>query len=234
MGVKEKIINFGYKVLNSRYFSRLFSSYRVTWELAGLTKSTARDAVLRGVKNEEEFWLSGKEVAERLKEFINENSIVLDVGCGMGRAEKWLASYCKEIHGVDVSGRMISFARKNIKAENAFFHRNNGRDLSIFPDNKFDFVFSLLTLQHLEKEDAYIKEIYRVLKPGGRAYLQFPNFLSDEVFKWFVDYAERGSRHIARVRGYTVPEVEKMMNSIGSKDLEIKVEGDDIIAIWKK
>jgi len=36
------------------------------------------------------------------------------------------------------------------------------------------------------------------------------------------------------VRGYTVPEVEKMMNSIGSKDLEIKVEGDDIIAIWKK
>jgi len=155
--MKEKIINLGYKILNSRYFSKLFGSYKTTWELAGITKSTAMDAVLRGVKNEEEFWLSGKEEVEKLRNFINKDSIVLDVGCGMGRIEQFLAEYCKEIHGVDVSGRMIRFAKKNLKGhKNVFFHKNNGRDLSIFPDNTFDFVFSIITLQHLEKEDAYI------------------------------------------------------------------------------
>jgi hypothetical protein len=69
----------------------------------------------------------------------------------------------------------------------------------------------------------------------GKVYLQFPNFMSDEVFGWFVNYVKQRSRqHIARVRGYTVPEVDKMMNGIGFKDLEIRVEGEDIIAIGTK
>ena len=65
-------------------------------------------------------------------------------------------------------------------------------------------------------------------------YLQFPNFLSDEVFKRFVNYAKKGGRHIARVRGYTMPEVEKIMSSVGLVDLEIRLEEDDIIAIGRK
>lgn len=156
--MKEKIINLGYKILNSRYFSKLFCSYKTTWELAGITKSTAMDAVLRGVKNEEEFWLSGKEEAKKLRNFINKDSVALDVGCGIGRIEKFLAEYCKEIHGVDISGRMIKLARKNLRDyKNVFFYKNNGKDLSIFPDDKFNFVFSIITLlQHMEKEDVYI------------------------------------------------------------------------------
>ena len=235
--MKQKIIDLGYKILNSRYFSKLFGSYKTTWELAGITKSTAMDAVLRGVKNEEDFWLSGKKQAEKLKDFVDKDSVVLNLGCGMGRIEKSLAGYCKEIYGVDVSGRMIRFARNSLRDyKNAFFYKNNGKDLSIFPADKFDFVFSIITLQHLEKEDAYIylSEMYRVLKPSGKAYIQFPNFLSDEVFGWFVDYTKHRSRHTARVRGYTVPEVGKMMSSAGFEDNKIMVEGADIIAIGTK
>jgi ubiquinone/menaquinone biosynthesis C-methylase UbiE len=155
--MRKKLINLGYKILNSRLFSRLFSSYKLTWELAGMTKSTAMDAVLYEVRNELEFWSSGGKDAEELKKFINKDSIVLDVGCGMGRVEKFLASYCKEIHCVDVSSRMIKLAKKNLRNyRNVFFYVNNGKDLRIFPDNMFDFVFSIRTLQHLEKEDAYI------------------------------------------------------------------------------
>lgn len=88
--------------------------------------------------------------------FVNRNSVVLDVGCGIGRVERYLAPYCKEIFGVDISRRMIKIAKKNRRHRNVHFIKNNGRDLSIFENNKFDFIFSILVLQHLEKEDAYI------------------------------------------------------------------------------
>jgi ubiquinone/menaquinone biosynthesis C-methylase UbiE len=115
------------------------------------------DAILCDVKDGNKFWSYGEKDAEKLKIFVDKNSVVLDVGCGIGRVEKFLAKYCKEIHGVDVSGRMIRFARNERKeCKNCFFHKTNGMDFSIFPDNKFDFVFSIITLQHLEKEDVYI------------------------------------------------------------------------------
>ncbi|MBC7099527.1 class I SAM-dependent methyltransferase [Candidatus Bipolaricaulota bacterium] len=234
MRIKKKILDIGYSIINSRFLSKLFT-YKVTWELAAITKSTAMEAILKGVGNEDEFWSSGRKTASRLMNFVNRNSVVLDVGCGIGRVERYLAPYCKEIFGVDISRRKI--AKKSLKNhENVHFIKNNGRDLSIFENNKFDFIFSILVLQHLEKEDAYnyIKEMYRVLKPKGTIYLQFPNLLSEEYFKTFVDYAEKGSRHATRVRCYTLPEVEKILSSIGFKDLEITTDGKNIIAIAKK
>ncbi|MEM2144386.1 MAG: hypothetical protein QW279_03425 [Candidatus Jordarchaeaceae archaeon] len=54
------------------------------------------------------------------------------------------------------------------------------------------------------------------------------------MFEWFVNYAKKRSRHIARVRGYTVPEVEKMMNSAGFQDLEIRTEGKYITVVGRK
>lgn len=237
--VERIFIRFGHKILNSRYFSKFFGTYKTIWDLAGITKSTAMDAILCDVKDENKFWSYGEKDAEKLKIFVDKNSVVLDVGCGIGRVEKFLAKYCEDIHGVDVSGRMIRFARNELKeCKNCFFHKTNGKDFSIFPDNKFDFVFSIITLQHLEKEDVYIymEEMYRVLKPNGRVYLNFLNSLSDSVFEVFVNNAKSRSRHIARIRGYVEPEVDKMMKSVGFKDLKMmkELEGKYIIAVATK
>jgi hypothetical protein len=74
--MRKRLINLGYKILNSRLFSRLFSSYKLTWELAGMTKSTAMDAVLYGVRNELEFWSSGEKDAEELKKSLFTKNVV--------------------------------------------------------------------------------------------------------------------------------------------------------------
>uniref|UniRef100_A0A7C3UAZ6 Class I SAM-dependent methyltransferase n=1 Tax=Geoglobus ahangari TaxID=113653 RepID=A0A7C3UAZ6_9EURY len=217
-------------------YARLFGNYGRTWDLYALSKNSAIKAILTSAENEEMFDRKGKEDAEKLMKFIEPDSIVLDLGCGIGRIEKFLAPFCKEIHGVDVSGRMIKLAKKRVKEGNVFFHKTNGRDLSIFSDNKFDFVFSLLVLQHLAKEDAfyYLLEIHRVLKPGGKAYLQFPNILHEDNLREFIDYAKKYRvRSVAKMRYYTKDEVEKFLEAAGFEILSMEVDRDIFVLVRK-
>lgn len=138
-----------------RIYATLVTNYERTWNLCAMTKRGAMREISH-VEDEEIFDQREKKYAEELKNFIEPNSVVLDVGSGIGRIEKFLASYVKEIHGIDVSKRMVKLASERVKERNVYFYKTNGRDLSIFPDNKFDFVFSIIVLQHLAKEDAYI------------------------------------------------------------------------------
>ena len=58
----------------------------------------------------------------------------------------------------------------NRSFDNIKFVKGNGQDLSAFPDDFFDFVFSYITFQHIPKKRIilnYLSEIHRVLKPNG-------------------------------------------------------------------
>jgi SAM-dependent methyltransferase len=60
---------------------------------------------------------------------------------------------------------------------NCCFHHNPRPDLSIFGDGHFDFVLSMITLQHMKEEYilSYLDEFVRVLKPHGVLYFQLPD-----------------------------------------------------------
>lgn len=209
------------------YVSIFSGSYERRWNLHARGRRSAIWGILN-VEDEETFDRRGGEFAEELKKFVEPNSIVLDIGCGIGRVEKFLAPHCKEIHGVDVSGKMIKLARDRINHKNAYFHKNNGRDLSIFPDENFDFVFSEAVFQHLEKEDTcfYLMELHRVLKGIGKAYLQFPNILCDYNLNGFLSSAKNTYRGTARMRYYTPAEIEKIAKEIGFEILSLKTKSD--------
>jgi SAM-dependent methyltransferase len=82
-----------------------------------------------------------------------------------------LSRYFGEIHGVDVSDEMIRLARERLRdTPNAYPHHGSGSDLGLFPDAKFDFVYSYAVFQHIPSRDvvfSYLREAWRVLKPGG-------------------------------------------------------------------
>ncbi|HOP79774.1 MAG TPA: glycosyltransferase, partial [Armatimonadota bacterium] len=96
---------------------------------------------------------------------------VLEIGCGLGRMTKHLAGVFGEVHGVDVSGEMIRGAKQRLKSvPNAFVYETNGKDLSLFADEMFDFAFSFIVFQHIPFKEVvinYIREAHRVLKRGG-------------------------------------------------------------------
>lgn len=95
----------------------------------------------------------------------------LEIGCGPGRLLRPMSRHFTEIHGVDISDEMIRMARERLKEiPNAHPHHGSGADLAMFPDAKFDFVYSYAVFQHIPSRDVvfqYLREAWRVLKPGG-------------------------------------------------------------------
>lgn len=101
----------------------------------------------------------------------------LDFGCGAGRLTQALAAHFEAATGVDISEGMIALAREQNRAGARVAYVHNRRpDLRVFAGGEFDFVYSLITLQHIAPEYArgYIAEFVRVLAPGGAVLFQLP------------------------------------------------------------
>jgi SAM-dependent methyltransferase len=101
----------------------------------------------------------------------------LDFGCGVGRLTQALAPHFDEVVGVDIAPSMVERARQfNRFPERVSYAVNDRPDLTLFPAARFDFAFSLITLQHMKPELAlsYVKELVRVLKKGGILLIQAP------------------------------------------------------------
>jgi len=200
--------------------------YKECWETE--TMDEAKRKVLFRLKSrifkgrfKKEFEESGKREALALSEFVEKDAVALDLGCGVGRVAKYLAPFVWELHGIDVSEQMVQYAKNNCqKLSNVHFKVNNGMDLRLYPDNTFDFVYSLLMLQHLKKEDAlnYIVEVYRVLKKDGRALLQFPN-RSSPIY-WICHLYNLIDRSPAKLRFYTQKEAESTLKKAGFRNIK--------------
>lgn len=101
----------------------------------------------------------------------------LDFGCGVGRLSQALARHFQQVTGVDISEGMLELARRhNRHGDRVRYMLNTRSDLTQFADGQFDFVYSLITLQHMEPDYArrYIAEFVRVTAPGGAILFQLP------------------------------------------------------------
>ncbi len=100
----------------------------------------------------------------------------LEIGCGPGRLMRPLSRHFGEIHGVDISDRMIELAAEKLRdIPHAHAHHTAGSDLAAFADESFDFVYSYAVFQHIPDRDVifqYLREATRVLKQGGIARFQ--------------------------------------------------------------
>lgn len=99
----------------------------------------------------------------------------LDFGCGVGRLTQALAHHFKRVSGADVSPEMVEQARSLNRCGKRVEYRVNTERLP-FRTNAFDFVYSVIVLQHMEPDlqEVYVREFVRVLKPGGLAVFQLP------------------------------------------------------------
>ena len=99
---------------------------------------------------------------------------VFDMGCGSGRYTIALASYgCEYVTGCDIGAQGLvvgSKVARKLGLKNIFFEVGNVLDLK-YVDGSFDFIFCNGVLHHTSNMEKGLSELYRVLKPNGKAFL---------------------------------------------------------------
>ena len=97
---------------------------------------------------------------------------VLDIACGPGFTACELARFVGEsghVTGVDINEELIAVAHQakdSEGVENVAFSSGNVYELTL-PENNFDFAYARFVFQHLENPQLALKNILKVLKPGG-------------------------------------------------------------------
>ena len=91
---------------------------------------------------------------------------LLDVGCGGGFLTNRVSEENFEVHGLDISEDSLRIARQYDLGRKVNYVAGDAYRLP-YGDESFDVVTSMDFLEHVERPDEVVKEISRVLKPGG-------------------------------------------------------------------
>lgn len=145
------------------------------------------------------FFQSGRDQVQKIVEHAKTlgglpSGTALDFGCGVGRLSQALAEHFDEVIGVDVAPSMINEAASyNKQGDRVRYILNERPDLSVLPDESVDFVYTEITLMHMEPRYSleYIREFLRVTRSNGMVVFHIPDptprqGLRDKLPRWLV------------------------------------------------
>ena len=138
---------------------------------------------------------------------------LLEVGCGEGRGIDFLLPGITSYAAIDKIAPVIDKLQQ--KYPQGRFLSGNIPPLSSFADNSFDSVISFQVIEHIQDDRLFLKEIHRVLKPGGIALLTTPNRLYSL------------SRNPWHIREYTAQELTNLAKDFFSKVTMTGITGND-------
>lgn len=99
---------------------------------------------------------------------LSEEDRLLDIGCGPGAALEYAVPTGAEVVGIDPSPSMVARAQRRVPS--ARVEVGSAEDLP-FPEGYFNVVINVLSFHHWADRDAGLREILRVLAPGGHLHL---------------------------------------------------------------
>jgi ubiquinone/menaquinone biosynthesis C-methylase UbiE len=109
---------------------------------------------------------SRKNVIPFLQNNLEEESKVLDIGCGDGYGSLKLARAGYDVTGIDISGEMITRAREQVSPDQATFIQGDVNNLS-FADRYFDGVMAINVLEWTADPAKALDELIRVVRVDG-------------------------------------------------------------------
>ena len=153
------------------------------------------------------WWYTGRRkilanfVEEICRRVTDRRPRILDVGCGTGANLLMLSDY-GDAEGVDISKDALAFCRERGLDK---VKLGAGEELP-YDDGTFDLVTAFDVVEHMDDDLAGLREMRRVLRPGGRVLLFVPTFM----FLWGVQ--DDVSNHRRR---YRLPELRRVLEQAG-------------------
>lgn len=140
---------------------------------------------------------------------------VLEIGTGSGYGVEMLSEKADTFLTIDKFASQVG-TELSEKLANVEFKQMNVPPLTGLPNNHFDFVVSFQVIEHIKKDTDYVKEIYRVLKKGGKFIVTTPNKKMSLT------------RNPWHIREYTVIELTNLLNTTFSTVESRGVFGNDV------
>jgi len=115
------------------------------------------------------------------------DQLILDVGCGTGRWAEMVVNYLphSEVWGLDLSDKMLEHAAVRARGYPGRMHFSQGDSQSLpYHDASFDLVTCSHSFHHYPDQLKVVKEMRRVLKPGGR--IMLVDGCRDTFWGWFI------------------------------------------------
>lgn len=138
---------------------------------------------------------------------------VLEVGCGEGRGIELVAPKAERFTGIDKIPQVIENLK--VKYPAGEFKQMIIPPFSDLESDTYDVVISFQVIEHIKEDKKYLKEIHRVLKPGGVALITTPNIKLSL------------SRNPWHIREYKAKELTSLASSIFPKVEMLGIAGND-------
>ena len=157
---------------------------------------------------------------------------LLDVGCGVATHSIVFAKYGFDCVGVDISKQQLFWAKKNMEKNGVNFPLVKSDCLKLpFKNNTFDYVISIAVVHHLDSEEKRLKsfrEIWRVLKPNGVAFITAWNKTQPRFFfgkqDRYVSWNHRGTIYHRYYHLFTYNEMGNLAKMARFKVLKLFAE----------
>lgn len=164
--------------------------------------------------------ITEKRYKELLQEFeaYRQNGRLLDIGCGYGFFLQTAKEVNWDITGIEITDEAV----KACTSKDLRMHHGSLESAG-FPDDHFDVIVLIETIEHVTEVDKLLREIYRVLRPGGLVYLSTPNFNAVNRFRLKEKYDI--IQYPLHLSYFTPDTLKQFFESNGFKTKSIKSSG---------